>query len=87
MSYKVLVVDDNEANRELINGILRTSEEEFEVIMAENGRVGYDLAVKEQPHVIFMDMKMPELDGVEAMKLLQENESHKKNSHHCGYRI
>jgi len=78
MSYKVLVVDDNEANRELINGILRTSEEEFEVIMAENGREGYNLAVKEQPHVIFMDMKMPELDGVGAMKLLQENEITKK---------
>jgi class 3 adenylate cyclase/CheY-like chemotaxis protein len=78
MSYKVLVVDDNEANRELINGILRTSDEEFEVIMAENGRVGYNLAVKEQPHVIFMDMKMPELDGVEAMKLLQQNEITKR---------
>ena len=78
MSYKVLVVDDNEANRELINGILRTSEEKFEVIMAENGREGYNLAVKEQPHVIFMDMKMPELDGVGAMKLLQENEITKK---------
>jgi CheY-like chemotaxis protein len=71
MSYKVLVVDDNEANRELIHGILRTSDEEFKVLMAENGKRGYDIAVKEQPHVIFMDMKMPEMDGIEAMKLLR----------------
>ncbi len=75
MSYKVLVVDDNEANRELINGILRTAEEKFEVLMAENGRVGFELARTELPDVIFMDMKMPVLDGIEAMKLLQAEET------------
>jgi class 3 adenylate cyclase/DNA-binding NarL/FixJ family response regulator len=74
MSYKILVVDDNEANRELIHGILRTSDGEFDVVMAENGRIGYELAVKELPHVIFMDIKMPELNGLESLKLLQANE-------------
>ena len=78
MSYKILVVDDNEANRELINGILRTAEEKFEVLMAENGKVGYDLAVKELPDVIFMDMKMPVLDGIETIKLLQAKETTKR---------
>jgi len=78
MSYKVLVVDDNEANRELINGILRTAEDKYEVLMAENGKVGYEMAVKEQPDVIFMDMKMPVLDGIEAMKLLQAEETTKR---------
>jgi PAS domain S-box-containing protein len=77
MSYKVLVVDDNEANRELIHGILRTAEEKYEVFMAENGRIGYELAVEKLPHVIFMDIKMPEVDGIEAIKLLRANEKTK----------
>ncbi|MBN1414455.1 MAG: response regulator [Bacteroidales bacterium] len=74
MSYKVLVVDDNEANRELIHGILRTAEENYKVMMAENGKIGFDMAVKELPDVIFMDMKMPELDGIETIKLLKAEE-------------
>ncbi len=77
MSYKVLVVDDNEANRELIHGILRTAEEKYDVFLAENGKIGCDLAIKELPDVIFMDLKMPELDGIEAIKLLQQDEKTK----------
>ncbi len=77
MSYKVLVVDDNEANRELIHGILRTAEEKYDVFLAENGKTGYELAVKELPDVIFMDLKMPEMDGIEAIKLLQQEEKTK----------
>jgi PAS domain S-box-containing protein len=67
-------VDDNEANRELIHGILRTAEEKYEILMAENGRIGYELAVSELPHIIFMDMKMPVMDGIEAIKLIQAEE-------------
>lgn len=74
MSHKVLVVDDTSANRELILGILKTSDREYNVLQAVNGLEGYNSAVSNLPDVILMDLRMPELDGIEAIKMLKQNE-------------
>ena len=67
---RVLVVDDGEANRELVRLVLE--EVGLRVSDAENGRVGADMALKENYDVILMDMQMPVMDGFAATRLLRE---------------
>src|SRR4029077_320411 len=67
---RVLVVDDGEANRELVRLVLE--EGGVRVSDAENGRVGADMALQESYDVILMDMQMPVMDGFAATRLLRQ---------------
>ncbi|MCR9173427.1 MAG: sigma-54 dependent transcriptional regulator [bacterium] len=62
---KILVVDDERAIRRALREILEF--EDFEVDEAENGKQGLDKAKAEQYDVIFCDIKMPEMDGMEVL--------------------
>ncbi len=73
MGYKVLVVDDNVHNSKLIEGILLAEKAKYDVFFANNGLEGFKKARRIQPDLILMDMRMPELSGIESLKLLQEN--------------
>jgi class 3 adenylate cyclase/CheY-like chemotaxis protein len=73
MSYKVLVVDDNIHNSKLIEGILNADKGKYDVFFAENGLEGFEKARRLQPDLILMDMRMPELSGIDALKMLQED--------------
>lgn len=68
---KILVIEDEQHIRTLIYDILTL--EEFEVIEAEDGNQGLNLALSESPDLIICDIMMPELDGYEILKKLQEN--------------
>jgi two-component system, sensor histidine kinase len=68
---KILVVDDIESNRNLIEEYL--SKVNLEVILAENGHKALLFAEKYHPALILMDIRMPEMDGYEAIKLLKNN--------------
>ncbi|HEY9700957.1 MAG TPA: response regulator [Allocoleopsis sp.] len=68
---KILVIEDEQHIRTLINDILTL--EDFEVIEAEDGNQGLNLALDELPDLIICDIMMPELDGYEILKKLQEN--------------
>jgi CheY-like chemotaxis protein/HPt (histidine-containing phosphotransfer) domain-containing protein len=67
---KVLVVDDGEANRELVRLVLE--DVGMRVSDAENGRVGVEKTLQEGFDVILMDMQMPVMDGFTATRLLRE---------------
>ena len=67
---KILVVDDERAIRRALREILEF--EEFEVDEAENGKQGLDKAISENYDIIFCDIKMPELDGMEVLDGLQK---------------
>jgi class 3 adenylate cyclase/CheY-like chemotaxis protein len=71
MSYKVLVVDDNIHNSKLIEGILLSEKRNYDIFFAENGLEGFEKARRIQPDLILMDMRMPELSGIDSMKLIQ----------------
>ena len=73
MGYKVLVVDDNIHNSKLIEGILLAEKAKYDVFFAENGLEGFEKARRILPDLILMDMRMPELSGIDALKMLQED--------------
>lgn len=72
MSHKVLIVDDHFVVREGLKLILETNDS-FEVIgEAENGKEGLRFIEQKQPDVILMDLNMPVMSGLEAIKALNE---------------
>ncbi len=75
MSKKVLVVDDSPADLANIKGVL--SDAGCLVVTAANGREAIAKAQSEKPNVIFLDIVMPDMDGYEACRLLNEEPSTK----------
>lgn len=69
MKRKLLVIDDNNELRENIVEILQMAG--YDVVPAENGKAGIDLAVKEVPDLIVCDIMMPDLDGYGVLHLLK----------------
>ena len=68
-NYKVLVVDDNIINRRVAMGFLKKYE--FELTGAESGREAIELVKNHKFNLIFMDHMMPEMDGVEAARIIR----------------
>ncbi len=71
MSTRILLVEDNELNSDMLSRRLRRKK--FEVLVAEDGQAGVEVATAEQPDLILMDMRMPVLDGWEATRRLKAN--------------
>ena len=69
---KILVIDDERAIRNTLKEILEM--ESHEVETAENGRIALDKAKQQQFDLIFSDIKMPEMDGMELLTALREAE-------------
>ncbi len=69
-----LLVEDNEEVQRVIKRQLR--KHGWEVISAENGRVGLEVLEKEKPDVILLDLMMPEMDGFEFIRHLRANPLH-----------
>jgi CheY-like chemotaxis protein len=65
---RILIVEDNPRNLELAAVIL---ELEYEILEAENGKLGVAMARDKRPDLILMDLSMPELDGFGALKELR----------------
>ncbi|MTJ54528.1 response regulator [Anabaena sp. UHCC 0253] len=67
--YKILAVDDKAINRKLLIKLL--SPLGFEIKEASNGQEAINIWDEWQPHLIFMDMRMPVMDGYEATKYIK----------------
>ncbi|WP_425059709.1 response regulator [Sporomusa carbonis] len=65
----ILVIDDQPGIRRLLTEVLQ--DEGYRVITAANGYEGIQVAHDVKPNVILMDMKMPGMDGIEALKELK----------------
>jgi two-component system, NtrC family, nitrogen regulation response regulator NtrX len=70
---RVLIVDDEEAIRSSLKMIFEY--EGYEVILAANGQAALKIAEKDAPDLIFLDIKMPQMDGLEVLKRLRAEES------------
>ena len=64
--HKILVIDDNKFNIKLVRDAMNSLG--YAVIEAYDGTAGIKKAKCEMPDLIFMDIHMPEMDGIEAMK-------------------
>jgi len=71
MAKKILVVEDNDKNRMLIKDILLYYG--YEVLEAENGKIGVEFAKKHLPDLILMDIQMPVMGGFTAIAMLKDD--------------
>ncbi|MBK9282951.1 MAG: response regulator [Sphingobacteriaceae bacterium] len=71
MSKKILLIEDNKEMRENTAEILEFSK--YNVVTAENGKIGVELAQKDKPDLIICDIMMPVLDGYGVLHLLSKN--------------
>lgn len=67
----ILVVDDDEINRKLLVDLL--SVYGYESITAKDGKEAVEVAKEKKPDLIFMDIQMPMLDGISAVKILKND--------------
>ena len=71
MSEKIFIVDDNLINRKLLAAILK--KEGYELLEAEDGEKAVELAFREMPDLILLDIMMPGIDGFEVCEKLKSN--------------
>ncbi|MGH8067253.1 MAG: response regulator [Candidatus Entotheonellia bacterium] len=67
---KILIVEDVEFNRDLVVQLL---EDDYEVLTATDGAEGIQLATREHPDLILMDLSLPVIDGWEATRRIKAN--------------
>lgn len=66
---KILLVEDNEMNRDMLSR--RLMRKGYEVAIAVDGQQGVDMAASEAPDLILMDMSLPVIDGWEATRIVK----------------
>lgn len=70
-SKTVLVIDDEKATLTMFRLFLQAYG--YDVVIAEDGKSGLDLAREKKPAIVFTDLKMPEMDGFEVLKRIKKN--------------
>ena len=69
---RILIVEDNEMNLDMLSR--RLERQGHTILSATDGRTGMDVAKREQPDLILMDLSLPGMDGWEATRLLKAEE-------------
>ena len=72
---KILIVEDVEFNRDLVVQLL---EDDYMILTAADGQAGVELAERERPDLILMDLSLPGIDGWEATRRIKANEALRK---------
>ena len=68
---EIIIVDDEESIRELVGDLLES--ENFKVIKCADTDDGYKRILKSKPDLVILDVKMPQIGGIELCRLLREN--------------
>ncbi|MDR1483938.1 MAG: response regulator [Planctomycetaceae bacterium] len=75
-NVRVLVAEDNRVNQMVLMELLRSRG--CRVDVAENGREAVDMVCKSNYDIVFMDIQMPEMDGISAVKLIRRDGKYEK---------
>jgi two-component system, cell cycle response regulator DivK len=67
----ILIVEDNEKNRRLVRDVLQFKG--YETIETETGEEGVELARSRHPALVLMDIQLPGMDGISALKALRQD--------------
>ena len=65
---KILIVEDVEMNRDIL---LQLLEDDYELVVAEDGPQGLEMAAAERPDLILLDVGLPEMDGFEVTRRIR----------------
>jgi len=68
--HRILIIDDEIIIRKLFTRLL--TREKYRVLTASNGKKGIETVKKEKLDLVILDLKMPEMDGIEALKRIKE---------------
>lgn len=69
MKVRILIVEDNPVNLDLVMQLL---EDDYELLTAEDGQSGIDIALEERPDLILLDLSLPKKSGWEVCQELRE---------------
>ena len=69
----ILYVEDNEMNRKIVRDLLKRTS--YQVIEAFDGEAGVAMALEKRPDLILMDIQLPKISGMEAMRRLRTDPS------------
>ncbi|PLS16177.1 DNA-binding response regulator [Bacillus sp. M6-12] len=75
-TIKLMLADDQELIRESLAFVLNTDTQLNVIALARNGKQAIELCEKELPDVILMDIQMPEMNGIEATRLIKQRWPH-----------
>ena len=67
----VLIIEDNEKNRKLVRDVLNVKG--YKTVESETAEEGLELAIEKSPSLILMDIQLPGMDGITALKRLKTN--------------
>ena len=70
----ILLVEDNELNRDMLSR--RLARRGYAVLAAQDGEEGHQMACAHMPHLILMDIGLPEMDGTELARRLKQDPLH-----------
>jgi CheY-like chemotaxis protein len=73
---RILVVEDNAMNLKLVRDVLRHAG--YDVVEARTGEEGIELAVQCEPDLVLMDLQLPGIDGLEALRQLRARGSERR---------
>ena len=72
---KILIIDDEQGIRDLLDTLLRRKG--YDVVVAKNGQEGLKVFRRERPDVVVLDLRMPEMDGITALREIRTLDPHK----------
>ncbi|MFA6540416.1 MAG: response regulator [Bacteroidota bacterium] len=75
MAKRILLAEDDEDNRDLVAFVMQRSRLDVELLIAENGKEAVEIAKREIPDLILMDMQMPVMDGYQATEAIKADTS------------
>ncbi|MBT6438453.1 MAG: response regulator, partial [Flavobacteriales bacterium] len=67
---KILIVEDEQGIRDTLQDILELAG--YKVLIACNGKIGYDIIVESEPDLVLCDVNMPELGGFELLEAVNQ---------------